>query len=68
MTQLEARILRIEQTLGLEPVDVSIEEIKKLHSHVGGHSLQEAKAVVKQAAIDKEFEMNMNHYPDREDD
>ena len=52
--------------LGLEPIEEDHDFLNALlRDHV--HT-QTAHDLAKQSAIDKEFEMNMNHYPDQVED
>lgn len=58
MTKLEARIIRIEQTLGLAPVELEEGMVVYLHLEKN-YSIQEWNEVAKKEAIDKEFANNM---------
>lgn len=59
MSELEARILRIEQILGLAPIALfnAMEEVDALHH--SGYSIPEAYDMVKKSAIQREFTRNI---------
>ena len=67
MTTLEARVLRIEQTMKLAPVELTDDE-KKLEQKLikDGIPASTAHEIAVQEAIEQAFIMNMDHYPDQE--
>ena len=58
MTELEARVLRIEQLLDLKPHSKQKGRIHELHN-VEGYSIQEANVIAKKEAIENEFVKNI---------